>query len=167
MRKKDELSKTHTCMQSAHPEEMVFVLLSRDAAAPVAIRAWAVERVRIGKNNVEDEQIVEALRCADVMKQEADRWKKMQENEKGEFHLFLIDDSERHWISARTTSEAISVYMEAICGNEDRLLSSVSFKVERLIDDAIVTVRAGTLSRSATAAEWASSGRGLVSTTLA
>ena len=35
MRKEDELTKEHTCMQHAHPKEMVFVLLSRDAAAPV------------------------------------------------------------------------------------------------------------------------------------
>ena len=50
MRKEDELSKEHTCMQHAHPKEMVFVLLSRDAAAPVAIRAWVAERLRLGKN---------------------------------------------------------------------------------------------------------------------
>jgi hypothetical protein len=50
MRKEDELSKEHTCMQHAHPKEMVFVLLSRDAAAPVAIRAWVAERIRLGKN---------------------------------------------------------------------------------------------------------------------
>ncbi len=33
MRKKDELSKERACMQNAHAEEMVFVLLSRDAEA--------------------------------------------------------------------------------------------------------------------------------------
>ena len=39
MRKKDELTKEHTCMQHAHPEEMVFVLLGRDAAAPAGQQA--------------------------------------------------------------------------------------------------------------------------------
>jgi hypothetical protein len=74
MRKKDELSKKHTCMQSAHPEEMTFVLLSRDAAAPVAIRAWVAERLRLGKNTEADEQITEALACAATMESEGRLW---------------------------------------------------------------------------------------------
>lgn len=75
MRKKDELSREHTCMRHAHPEEMVFVLLSRDAAAPVAIRAWVKERLRLGKNVETDPQIVEALICAAVMEDEGAIWK--------------------------------------------------------------------------------------------
>lgn len=74
MRKKDELSRSHTCMQHAHPNEMVFVLLSRDAAAPVAIRAWVAERLRLGKNTEFDEQIVEALACAETMEREGRQW---------------------------------------------------------------------------------------------
>jgi len=61
-------------MQHAHPEEMVFVLLSRDAAAPVAIRAWVDERLRLGKNVATDAQIVEALECAAVMEVEGRLW---------------------------------------------------------------------------------------------
>lgn len=74
MRKKDELSKEHTCMQHAHPEEMVFVLLSRDVAAPAAIRAWVAERLRLGKNKEDDSQITEALACAVVMEHEGRKW---------------------------------------------------------------------------------------------
>ena len=74
MRKKDELSREHTCMQHAHPNEMVFVLLSRDAAAPVAIRAWVAERLRLGKNVETDEQIAEALECARTMESEGRQW---------------------------------------------------------------------------------------------
>lgn len=74
MRKKDELTREHTCLQHAHPEEMVFVLLSRDAAAPVAIRAWVAERLRLGKNVETDEQIVEALACAATMETEGRLW---------------------------------------------------------------------------------------------
>jgi len=74
MRKKDEISKEHTCMQRAHPNEMVFVLLSRDAAAPVAIRAWVTERLRLGKNTETDPQIAEALACASVMESEERQW---------------------------------------------------------------------------------------------
>lgn len=55
---------------------MVFVLLSRDAAAPFAIRAWADERVRLGKNTETDPQIVEARACADTMQLEGRQWAK-------------------------------------------------------------------------------------------
>jgi hypothetical protein len=74
MRKKEELSKKHTCMQHAHEDEMVFVLLSRDAAAPIAIRAWVAERIRLCKNTHEDAQIVEALECAATMEREGRTW---------------------------------------------------------------------------------------------
>lgn len=78
MRKKDELTKEHTCMQPAHPNEMTFVLLSRDAAAPFAIRAWVAERLRLGKNAEQDPQIVEALECAVTMEAEGRKWVDVQ-----------------------------------------------------------------------------------------
>jgi len=74
MRKKDELSLEHTCMQHAHPEEMVFVLLGRDPAAPRAIRAWATDRILLGKNAWSDTQIVEAMECAATMEREGRKW---------------------------------------------------------------------------------------------
>lgn len=74
MRKKDELTKEHTCMQHAQPDEMVSVLLSRDAAAPVAIRAWVAERLRLGRNTAADDQITEALACAATMESEGRKW---------------------------------------------------------------------------------------------
>ncbi len=74
MRKKDELTLEHTCMQHAHPEEMVFVLLGRDPASPIAIRAWVHERVRLGKNDYSDAQIVEAMECAATMEREGRKW---------------------------------------------------------------------------------------------
>ena len=73
MRKKDEQHLTNTCLNSAHPEEMVFVLLGRDPAAPVAIRAWVAERVGLGKNALADAQIAEALACAATMEAEGRR----------------------------------------------------------------------------------------------
>ena len=74
MRKKDELDKKHTCMSHAHSEEMIFVLLSRDTAAPVAIRAWVAERLRLGKNIETDAQIMKALECAQTMETEGRKW---------------------------------------------------------------------------------------------
>ena len=70
MRKREEVSNPAGCMARARDEEMTFVLLGRDAAAPVAIRAWIEERVRLGKNEPDDAQIAEAEECARVMEAE-------------------------------------------------------------------------------------------------
>lgn len=70
MRKRDELSNPSSCMSRAREDEWTFVLLGRDAAAPVAIRTWAYERIRLGKNKPEDAQIKEALACAKAIEKE-------------------------------------------------------------------------------------------------
>jgi hypothetical protein len=62
MRKRDELTDPKSCMSRARDDEWTFVLLGRDLAAPVAVRAWIDERIRLGKNRPDDEQIVEAER---------------------------------------------------------------------------------------------------------
>lgn len=67
MIKTRELADPKSCLNKARHEEMLFVLLGRDAAAPVAIRAWVAERIRLGKNEPDDEQIWEALACAKAM----------------------------------------------------------------------------------------------------
>lgn len=70
MRKRDELTSPKACMVRAHDDEMTFVLLGRDAAAPATIRAWIAERVRLGKNQPGDPQLVEAEDCAATMEDE-------------------------------------------------------------------------------------------------
>ena len=67
MLKRDELADPASCLNRAAEDEMLFVLLGRDEAARVAIQAWIAERIRIGKNQPEDDQIKEAQRCADAM----------------------------------------------------------------------------------------------------
>ena len=54
-------------MSRARDDEMSFVLLGRDVAAPAAIRAWIIERIRLGKNMPDDPQILEAKACARAM----------------------------------------------------------------------------------------------------
>ncbi len=55
----------HTsCWNKADSHEKLFVLLGRDRAMPVAIRAWAAERIRLGKNVAGDAQTSEALDLA-------------------------------------------------------------------------------------------------------
>jgi hypothetical protein len=70
MRKRDEL--ILGCMAKARELEMTFVLLGRDAAAPFAIRAWIDERIRLGKNQPGDPQVVEAEACARQMESDAE-----------------------------------------------------------------------------------------------
>lgn len=60
MRKRDELTDPTSCMSRARDDEMTFVLLGRDRAAPAAVRAWIEERVRLGKNTRADAQILDA-----------------------------------------------------------------------------------------------------------
>jgi hypothetical protein len=62
MRKRDELNDPKSCMSRARDDEWTFVLLGRDLAARVAVEAWIEERIRLGKNNRDDEQIREAQR---------------------------------------------------------------------------------------------------------
>jgi hypothetical protein len=68
--KREELTNPKSCMSRAADDEMTFVLLARDAAAPNAIREWAAHRVRLQKNDWEDDQIQEALTCASIMEQQ-------------------------------------------------------------------------------------------------
>ena len=70
MIKSEELSNPQSCMSRAREDEMTFVLLGRDAAAPVAIRAWIAERLRLGKNTIYDPQIYEAIECAERMERQ-------------------------------------------------------------------------------------------------
>jgi hypothetical protein len=67
MIKTKELSDPTSCINVAHDDELVFVLLARDLAAPGAIRHWADARVNLGKNKETDAQIVEARACASRM----------------------------------------------------------------------------------------------------
>jgi hypothetical protein len=60
MRKRDELTDPTSCLNRARADEWLFILLGRDRAAPVAVRAWIEERIRSGKNTRADAQIVEA-----------------------------------------------------------------------------------------------------------
>lgn len=70
MRKTEELTNPNSCMSRAKDDELTFVLLGRDEAAPIAIEAWASMRVELRKNTWSDPQIVEALECAEKMRAE-------------------------------------------------------------------------------------------------
>jgi hypothetical protein len=80
MRKREELANPDSCLNRATEGEMLFVLKGNDVAAPNAIRAWCTERIRMGKNEWNDSQIAEALRCADTMDMERPRNKEEGHN---------------------------------------------------------------------------------------
>lgn len=67
MIKRDEIEYAQSCFNKAQDGERLFVMLARDPASPVAIRAWVAERIRLGKNAPEDAQVLEALECARLM----------------------------------------------------------------------------------------------------
>jgi hypothetical protein len=70
MRKSAELESKTGCLAKAWDNEMIFVLLARDPAAPAMIRAWVAERIRLGLNTDADFQIHEALNCAAIMERQ-------------------------------------------------------------------------------------------------
>lgn len=76
MRKLQEISDPTSCLNRAADDELLFVLRGHDVAAPAAIRAWARERIRIGKNKPGDPQICEAMKCARAM--ESDNAEKLR-----------------------------------------------------------------------------------------
>lgn len=73
MIKTDEATNPNSCWNKGRDDERMFVLLARDEAAPMAIRTWVAERIRLGKNTYTDPQIVEALDCAARMDDERKR----------------------------------------------------------------------------------------------
>jgi hypothetical protein len=68
MRKRDEL--VSGCMAKARDDEMTFVLLGRDRAAPAAIRKWIKERIRLRLNKPGDAKLIEAEECARIIEGE-------------------------------------------------------------------------------------------------
>ena len=65
-----ELSNPRSCMNRARDEEMTFVLLARDEAAPKTVRDWVQRRIKMGKNKPDDPQILEAIQCAVTMEEQ-------------------------------------------------------------------------------------------------
>ena len=67
MIKRDELTDSASCLNKASDDEMIFVLLGRDKAAPAAIRAWIAERISLGMNFYNDQKLTEAEKYAQAM----------------------------------------------------------------------------------------------------
>ncbi len=72
MTKTDEILEPTSCFNRAIGLEILFVLAARDAAAPDAIRAWALRRVQLGLNKEDDKQILDAVATAQLMDEQRD-----------------------------------------------------------------------------------------------
>lgn len=73
MTKIDEVSSFESCLNKAKDNEMLFVLRAHDITAPIVIRHWVDERIRLGKNKVGDPELVDALKCAAIMEDQRNR----------------------------------------------------------------------------------------------
>jgi hypothetical protein len=60
MLKSMERSQPDSCWNRANDDEIIFVLLGRDQAAPMAILKWCEWRISLGKNTETDQQILSA-----------------------------------------------------------------------------------------------------------
>ena len=67
MTKLNEICDAKSCFNKAHNNEFLFILLDRDKAFPSTVRAWVNERIRLGLNYLEDNQIQEAINLADLV----------------------------------------------------------------------------------------------------
>jgi hypothetical protein len=61
MIKRDELANPNSCLNRAADNEPIFVLRGKDVAIQETIRNWIRERIRLGKNKINDTQISEAF----------------------------------------------------------------------------------------------------------
>lgn len=84
MRKQDEMKDPGSCLNKAKPNEMLFVLLGRDLAAPATIRYWIQERIALGlnTNDNDDGQLIEAEACAAEMEDDQDRKLEVNDGER-------------------------------------------------------------------------------------
>lgn len=58
-----------SCYANAAPDEPMFILLARDKASPSAVRMWCLQRIKTGKNRIEDAQIQDAYAVAKAMEE--------------------------------------------------------------------------------------------------
>lgn len=79
--------------------------------------------------------------------------------------LYLLDDGERTWFSARSSYDAARVFSSEIdaIGEAEKL--EMADKVKLLPDDEQMTVNIDGIKTTKTAAQWAASGRGIIAST--
>lgn len=69
MTKNEVLADPNSCFNRAGPATRMFIGLDWDPAVPPMIRAWALERLKLGLNKQTDDQIISAFALADEIEQ--------------------------------------------------------------------------------------------------
>lgn len=69
MLKHEEMSDPTSCLNKAADDEIIFVVLEQDDAAPDTIRFWVNKRIELGKNKPSDRKMTSALELADLIEQ--------------------------------------------------------------------------------------------------
>jgi len=67
MKKCDERAHERSCWNKAREDEILFIMMERDLAAPETIRFWVEKRIELGLNKRDDPQMQDALACANRM----------------------------------------------------------------------------------------------------
>jgi hypothetical protein len=60
MLKKDELTEPNSCLNKAHDNEMLFVILERDPAAADTVRYWMQKRIELGLDTNDSPKLLTA-----------------------------------------------------------------------------------------------------------
>lgn len=157
MLKSDELQNPTSCLNKALPNERLFILLARDPAAPITIRAWITERLRLGKNKEDDAQVQEALECASCMEDERAKmtqeraWKAVrtyteqfrQENTPSKLGIcrtaaipFVIEDLRSKEIEA-TRASTVAESRDVLVGTYQNILKSIGRLAVELIENEV------------------------------
>lgn len=69
MNKREMIDNPNSCLNRAHDDEPVFVLMGRDIASPGTILKWISERIQYGKNCFGDKQTEDARDVRFAMQQ--------------------------------------------------------------------------------------------------
>ena len=67
MTKQENIENPDSCWNKADLDELLFVILERDPAAPATVRFWCDERIRQGLNHETDAKIQNAREIASKM----------------------------------------------------------------------------------------------------
>lgn len=95
------------CYANAEPDEPMFVLLARDAYAPLLIRTWAADREVEGEDPA---KVAEARACADA----CEKWRKKKEANQPPVHVTLMDRALAGEFVACTTAGLEQLFSDEI-----------------------------------------------------
>jgi hypothetical protein len=105
----------YDCYKNAHPDEPYFMLLGRDATAPLIVLAWIALRLRCGFND--PEQLQEAFACAVAMQ------------------AWAIERCDKRSLVSRAKAKAIALVTEfASSAFSDAMAAEIEEKLDGMVE---------------------------------